>query len=197
MVHCEIFFRVLNHINSIRKVGTHGKWTEKKFKKVGGWRVKSEVILKLCRLTSFFAVCCCIECVFGLQYSLIFLSWHMQQENAVFFKKQENHKPYMIEENKSCSYLVIYIGAGRKTKHPKWWIYAYSKCRLREKWQQKKPFATEIKFPWKVVFCINIFCVLLKKPPTTPKIHKYKNFHKALWWKLVDYQTFKSLTKCF
>lgn len=26
--HCEIFFRVLNHINSIRKVNTHGKQTE-------------------------------------------------------------------------------------------------------------------------------------------------------------------------
>lgn len=60
-----------------------------------------------------------------------------------------------------------------------------------------KNIATEIKFPQKVVFCINIFHVLLKKKqnPKTPKIHKYKKFHKALWWKIVDYQTFKRFEK--
>lgn len=74
-----------------------------------------EVTLKLGRFNYlFFAFCCCIECAAGLQWSLIFLSWTMQQGNAVFFKKQENHKHYIIEENSSCSYLVIYICGGTK-----------------------------------------------------------------------------------
>lgn len=134
LVHFEIF-RVLNHINSIRKVGTHGKQEKKTFKKMG--RVKIEVVLKLCRFTSFFCFLllywmCCWSPV---QPDIPILNHAIRK--CCFIKKQENHKSHMIEENSSCSYLVFYIYGEKKnkTKHPKWWIYAYSKCRLKEKWQ--------------------------------------------------------------